>query len=76
MPKARRLTLACAQPADRDFKPPPARAPPSQERMVIPQALPFAFGVVAPKALNREQWLTHIAVLLRPWCSVMGSKSR
>lgn len=39
---------------------------------MIPQALPFVIGAPAPKALNREQWLTHIAVLLRPWFSRHG----
>ena len=26
----------------------------------------------APRALNREQWLTHVAVLLRPWFARHG----
>lgn len=39
---------------------------------MIPQALPFVPGAPAPRALNREQWLTHIAVLLRPWFSRHG----
>ena len=36
---------------------------------MIPRALPFAFNAWARRALNREQWLTHVAVLLRPWFS-------
>ena len=39
---------------------------------MIPQVLPFASGSRAPRALNREQWLTHVAVLLRPWFSGHG----
>ena len=39
---------------------------------MIPQALPFVTGAPAPPALNREQWLTYVAVLLRPWFSRHG----
>lgn len=33
---------------------------------MIPQVLVIAPGS-RPIALNREQWLTHVAVLMRPW---------
>ena len=38
----------------------------------IPQALPFVVGVRAPTAVNREQWLTRVAALLRPWFARHG----
>jgi hypothetical protein len=34
---------------------------------VIPQGIPSVSGRPAASAVNREQWLTHIAMLLRPW---------
>ena len=39
---------------------------------MIPQTGPFVLGVPAPRALNREQWLTHIAILFRPWFARHG----
>lgn len=39
---------------------------------MIPQALSSMPRTDGRRALNREQWLTHVAVLLRPWFSRHG----
>ncbi len=38
---------------------------------MIPQSFAMAEGVTAP-VKNREQWLTEVAVALRPWFSARG----
>lgn len=39
---------------------------------MIPQSVPLADGFHAARTPYREQWLTHVAVLLRPWFSARG----
>lgn len=39
---------------------------------MIPQRLSMADGVHAERTGNREQWLTNLAVLLRPWFERQG----
>lgn len=39
---------------------------------MIPQVLQATNGVHCPRTQNREQWLTHMAILLRPWFSARG----
>ncbi|KQW66981.1 hypothetical protein ASE17_19835 [Phenylobacterium sp. Root77] len=39
---------------------------------MIPRQIALPDGFHAAKAFNREQWLTHVAVLLRPWFTARG----